>query len=186
MFEFDLVADPGYLVNLASFDMANWGNYSQTISSLSLQDGNGNNLYFASNVLVPGTGHTHYTFTTATAPTVKILFDASVGVDADDVSMDNITFSQQSVPDFTWKGPGGGSYNLASNWTNNIVPNGVDATANFLENIAAPSTVTLDSPVTLGTLNFSSTRVLYHCGGFESDTSDKQWQRKHQRTFREP
>ena len=95
LFEFDLVADPGYQVNLASFDMANWGDYSQTISSLSVQDGNGNNLYFQPNVLVPGTLHTHYTFTMAAAPVVKILFDASVGVDADDVCIDNITFSQQ-------------------------------------------------------------------------------------------
>jgi hypothetical protein len=56
----------------------------------------------------------------------------------------------------TWKGPGGGSYNLASNWTNNIVPNGVNATANFLGNITAPSTVTMNSPMTVATLNFDS------------------------------
>ena len=55
-----------------------------------------------------------------------------------------------------WQGPGGGSFNLASNWVNNSVPNGVDATADLLGYITAPSTVTLDSPVTLGTLNFYS------------------------------
>jgi len=55
-----------------------------------------------------------------------------------------------------WKGPGGGNYNLTSNWTNNVVPNGVDAIANFSTNITAPSAVTLDSPVTLGTLIFNS------------------------------
>jgi hypothetical protein len=57
-----------------------------------------------------------------------------------------------------WKGPEGGRYNLSSNWTNNIVPNCVDATANFSTNITAPSTVTMDSPVTLGTINFDSTQ----------------------------
>jgi hypothetical protein len=55
-----------------------------------------------------------------------------------------------------WNGPGGGIFNLASNWANNIVPNGVDAIANFSTNITAPSVVTLDSPVTLGTLIFNS------------------------------
>jgi autotransporter-associated beta strand protein len=56
----------------------------------------------------------------------------------------------------TWKGPGGGSFNLASNWANNSVPTGVDATANFSGNITTPSTVTLDSSVTVGTINFDS------------------------------
>jgi hypothetical protein len=99
LFEFDLVADPGYQVNLSSFDWANWGNYNQTIDSLSVQDGSGNNLYYEANVPVPGTGHTHYTFTTAQAPVIKILFDGSTAYDADDVSIDNIIFSQQPVPE---------------------------------------------------------------------------------------
>ena len=59
-------------------------------------------------------------------------------------------------PSSTWKGPGGGSFNSTSNWTNSGVPNGVDATANFSTNITGPSIVTLDSPVTLGTIIFNS------------------------------
>ena len=55
-----------------------------------------------------------------------------------------------------WKGSGGGNYNLTSNWTNNLVPNGVDAIANFSGTILEPSTVTLNSPMTLGTLIFNS------------------------------
>jgi hypothetical protein len=58
----------------------------------------------------------------------------------------------------TWKGPASGSYSLASNWTNNIVPNGVNAVANFLGNVMAPSTVTVNYPITLATLNFDSLR----------------------------
>jgi hypothetical protein len=56
-----------------------------------------------------------------------------------------------------WTGPGGGTYGQDSNWTTGSVANGVDTAANFLENITAPSTVTLNSDLTLGTLNFSST-----------------------------
>jgi hypothetical protein len=55
-----------------------------------------------------------------------------------------------------WNAAGGGSYSAASNWTNNIVPNGVNAVANLLGNITAPSTVTMNYPITLATLNFDS------------------------------
>ncbi|MBN2579599.1 MAG: PEP-CTERM sorting domain-containing protein [Pirellulales bacterium] len=55
-----------------------------------------------------------------------------------------------------WNGPGGGNYNTASNWTNETVPNGVDAIAHFTGNIASPSTVNLASSVTLGTVKFDS------------------------------
>jgi hypothetical protein len=79
---------------------------------------------------------------------------ASVNVTA---GVDNWSVTITSVPDlFTWKGPGGGGYNLTSNWTSNIIPDGVDSTANFSGTITEPSTVTLDSPVTLGTLIFNS------------------------------
>jgi formylglycine-generating enzyme len=59
-------------------------------------------------------------------------------------------------PSNYWKGPGGGSYNQASNWSEGIVPNGVDATANFIGKITVFSQITLDSDVTLGTINFNS------------------------------
>lgn len=73
-----------------------------------------------------------------------------------------------------WSGPLGGSYNTASNWTGELplnvanpydpnsiipvpqVPNGQNAVANFFDNLYTASTVTLDSPATVGTLNFSS------------------------------
>jgi hypothetical protein len=73
-----------------------------------------------------------------------------------DVFFDNIQLVAVSNASI-WKGPGDGSFNQASNWTNNLVPNSVDATASFLGNITASSTVTLDSPVTLGIVNFDST-----------------------------
>ena len=70
-----------------------------------------------------------------------------------------------------WCGPLGGSYNTDANWSGTIVvpelpasqpvpvpqsPNGQDAVANFLDNLYADSTITLDSPATVGTINFKS------------------------------
>lgn len=55
-----------------------------------------------------------------------------------------------------WKSAEGGSFQLASNWTNDAVPNGVDATAVFSNSIASPAKVTLDEPVVLGNLFFHS------------------------------
>ena len=86
----------------------------------------------------------------------------AVGIDAqgdivgsaNDASGHTHAIIWEPVPE--WRGPGGGIFSLAANWTNNSVPNGVDAAAGFSGNITAPSTVTLDSPVTLGALIFNS------------------------------
>jgi hypothetical protein len=70
-----------------------------------------------------------------------------------------------AIPDeSTWKGPGGGSYTLASNWTNGTVPNEADGIAYFTEAIVEPSTVTLDSPVMLGNLLFYSPQTVTLAG----------------------
>jgi hypothetical protein len=66
-----------------------------------------------------------------------------------------------------WCGPLGGSYNTDANWSGTIPlpgqivpvpqsPNGQDAVANFLDNLYSDSAVTLDSPATVGTINFKS------------------------------
>ena len=66
-----------------------------------------------------------------------------------------------------WCGPLGGSYNTDANWSGTIPlpgqivpvpqsPNGVDAVANLLDNLYSDSTITLDSPATVGTINFKS------------------------------
>jgi hypothetical protein len=57
-----------------------------------------------------------------------------------------------------WEGPGGGNFSLASNWTTNSVPNGVGAIVRFSDGITAPSTITVDSPVTLGLVKLDSTQ----------------------------
>ncbi len=58
-----------------------------------------------------------------------------------------------------WKGPAGGSFNLPSNWADSVVPNATDAVARFLSGtygITAPAVVTVDSPITVGSIVFDS------------------------------
>jgi autotransporter-associated beta strand protein len=55
-----------------------------------------------------------------------------------------------------WNLAGGGTWNSTTNWTGAYVPNGSDDTAAFLGTITAPATVSVDSPVTAGTLVFDS------------------------------
>jgi autotransporter-associated beta strand protein len=76
------------------------------------------------------------------------------GISATDISMLHLAYGY--VDPAIWRKPGGGSYNLPANWTINSVPIGVNATANFAGDIKAPSTVTLDSAITVGTINFNS------------------------------
>ena len=71
-----------------------------------------------------------------------------------------------------WSLTGGGSYSVPSNWTDNNVPNAVDAGAEFLSVITAPSTVTVDVPVTVGTINFSNTHS-YTIAGPEQITLER-------------
>ncbi|MHC4177494.1 MAG: hypothetical protein ACYSWU_08310, partial [Planctomycetota bacterium] len=53
-----------------------------------------------------------------------------------------------------WAGDAAGSYHDPDMWTDGVVPDGADATANFLVMITAPSTVTVESPVTLEAMTF--------------------------------
>src|SRR5687768_549297 len=53
-----------------------------------------------------------------------------------------------------WNLDGNGSWGVASNWSNNAVPNHPTAIANFLGKTTAPRTITLDGNVTVQRLNF--------------------------------
>ncbi|HEV3417566.1 MAG TPA: hypothetical protein VG056_12150 [Pirellulales bacterium] len=79
-----------------------------------------------------------------------------------------------------WCGPLGGSYNTDANWSGTIPlpgqivpvpqsPNGQDTVANFLDNLYADSTITIDNPTTVGIINFSSV-PRYTLGGSASLT----------------
>jgi autotransporter-associated beta strand protein len=60
----------------------------------------------------------------------------------------------QSVAPNEWASAGGGSYNLAGNWTLGRCPSAPDAVAEFRRSLTGP--VTVDSPVILGGLNLQS------------------------------
>src|SRR5262249_33822940 len=53
-----------------------------------------------------------------------------------------------------WTGAGGGSFNNPGNWSKATVPTGGSASGNFLGNLKSDSTITFDSPTTLGSINF--------------------------------
>src|ERR1051326_834993 len=66
VFQFKLIADPGFLVTLNSFDMASWPHLDYTINSVEVQDGNGATLFLQGNPLIEGDSsgpqHTHFSF----------------------------------------------------------------------------------------------------------------------------
>jgi autotransporter-associated beta strand protein len=64
----------------------------------------------------------------------------------------------------TWNVDASGSWSTFSNWTPGI-PSGVDAVANFGGVITADRTVTLDTPRTVGTLNFNNAGASYTIAG---------------------
>jgi fibronectin-binding autotransporter adhesin len=55
-----------------------------------------------------------------------------------------------------WIVNGGGSYNLAGNWSENAVPTQNPVFGSVLQTANAPATVTLDSPVSLNSVSFQS------------------------------
>ena len=100
VFQFDLIADPGFVVTLNSFDMASWPGVEYTINSVTIEDGNGSVLYSQNNPVIHGANatHTHFSFNGVSSSTLQILFDAT-NVDSDDVGIDNINFSQTTAPE---------------------------------------------------------------------------------------
>jgi hypothetical protein len=58
-------------------------------------------------------------------------------------------------PEPTWNKTSGGSWTNNTNW-NPQFPTGADSTANFTGAITGASTITLDAPETVGTINFSN------------------------------
>jgi len=59
-------------------------------------------------------------------------------------------------PQESWLNTAGSNWNNTANWTPAVVPNGVAVTVTFGPAILAPSTVTLDIPVTFGGMTFNS------------------------------
>ncbi|KKM26716.1 hypothetical protein LCGC14_1581970, partial [marine sediment metagenome] len=65
-----------------------------------------------------------------------------------------------------WKTDGNGSFGDPANWFDAAVPEGVDAVANFLDDIVtAGRTVSVDSPATVGTINFDNATHSFEIAG---------------------
>lgn len=56
----------------------------------------------------------------------------------------------------SWIAPGGGSWSAAANWNGSVIPQSPGQIATFGSAITAPSTVTLDAPWTVATVNFNN------------------------------
>ena len=70
-----------------------------------------------------------------------------------------------------WVSPGDGNWSEAANWGANGVPNSTTSLALFGDSILAPSTITVDLPVTLTALNFDSAQS-YTLAGAQGITLD--------------
>jgi autotransporter-associated beta strand protein len=63
--------------------------------------------------------------------------------------------SHARAVDGTWNTNASGNWSLAANWASGTIADGTDGTANFVFNITATRTVTLDSARTIGNLVFT-------------------------------
>jgi autotransporter-associated beta strand protein len=59
----------------------------------------------------------------------------------------------------TWSATVGGSWTTASNWAVSSIASQAGVSANFINSISAPATVTLDAPWTIGAVNINSTNA---------------------------
>ncbi len=91
------VADAGYQVSLTSLDMGNWGG-AISVPGLSITDGNGLELFSASNISLVANvvqSHTSFDFGSLLANTLILHIDTTgLGGASDNVGLDNIQFSQ--------------------------------------------------------------------------------------------
>jgi autotransporter-associated beta strand protein len=65
----------------------------------------------------------------------------------------------------SWNVDASGNWTTGSNWSPATAPNGVDASATFGPVTTAARTVTVDAPITLGSLSFSGSRAYTLSGG---------------------
>ena len=115
----------------------------------------------ASTIQIAGDTFTN-NFTWDTADDFGFSLDVNAFLDEDTILVDNLEIwadSTGAVLPNQWLIDGGGSFNVAGNWSDGIVPDGpaVDALLGAtLTAPNAPATVTLDSAVTLNSLSFSN------------------------------
>ena len=151
LFQMKLVPDPGFLVQLHSFDMSCWPHLNYTINSVEIFGADTNQpLWAVTNVLILGSSsgsaqHTHFDVTNIVASEILVQFDAR-NVDSDDVGIDNITFSQISLLP---------TLDIARNGTEHVLSWNTNAAGFTLQstlNLTPPATWmdSTNSPVVIG------------------------------------
>lgn len=71
------------------------------------------------------------------------------------------TFSTTPIP--TWTTPGSGNWSTAGNWSNNVVANGINQTADFsTQALGGDATVALDIPAMVGSMLFGDQGNAYN------------------------
>ncbi|MCS7033760.1 MAG: PEP-CTERM sorting domain-containing protein [Phycisphaerae bacterium] len=96
------------------------------------------------------------------------------GPGAQSMFWDDVVLDGPGTPPVnSWAVAGSGEWNVAGNWTLGTIPNGADATAEFLGIITAPSTVYTDVPRVLGSLNINNanTYVITGAGSLTMQTT---------------
>lgn len=96
-------ASNNQLVSLHGFDVGNWGGVDDTVTGLSVVDGSNNVLWSVSDFFLNNTAGPHMSVdfgTALTASELRIIVDTSdMGAASDNVGLDNISFTQQPVPE---------------------------------------------------------------------------------------
>lgn len=83
--------------------------------------------------------------------------DGGPGSGAQSMFWDDVVFDGPGTPPSnSWAVNGSGDWNVAGNWALGSIPQGVDASAEFLGIITAPSTVYTDVPRVLGNIVFDN------------------------------
>ena len=94
------------------------------------------------------------TISTATGGVSEVGVYNNNGGGGSDMHFDNFSITNGGS---AWALDASNDWNVASDWTNGVVPNSAGASASFLGIITAPRTVYSNIPVTVGTLTFNNT-----------------------------
>ncbi|MGD9633613.1 MAG: LamG-like jellyroll fold domain-containing protein [Pirellulales bacterium] len=166
-------ADAGHSVTLISTDLVRFNTLTLP-ATVNVYSGNdpmalGSLLYTSGSVNVSNVAQTISPYVTANSLTLE--FVLSDGDALYNFAADNIVFAQPGPPALlaTWNFNGSGTWSRGQNWTPVTVLNGNDRTAVFGNVITAPSTVVVDTDITVKKLQFNH-NISYHIAGSDELT----------------